>query len=152
MRYTGCWFDSIVQVCSVRYSRISGIKTGLILLYRYAASGNVESRVLKLVWFYYRVYRYAASGNVESLRKLIIDLEADVNLPMKDGTTLSHCAAENGNTGRIVWKKKLVLHFFFITFILRRSQALSKLYSMSQWKLNSVHCAKPWELRSFCKE
>ena len=45
------------------------------------------------------MYRYAAMGSVESLRKLIVDLEADVNLPMKDGTTPAHCAAENGQEG-----------------------------------------------------
>ena len=43
--------------------------------------------------------RYAALGNVEALCKLIIDLEADVNLPMKDGTTPAHCAADNGHEG-----------------------------------------------------
>ncbi|XP_045166400.2 cortactin-binding protein 2-like [Mercenaria mercenaria] len=42
------------------------------------------------------IHRYAATGNVDALRKLIVDLEADVNLPMKDGTTPAHCAAENG--------------------------------------------------------
>ncbi|KAH3828027.1 hypothetical protein DPMN_129976, partial [Dreissena polymorpha] len=42
------------------------------------------------------IHRYAATGVVDALRKLIFDLEADVNLPMKDGTTPAHCAAENG--------------------------------------------------------
>lgn len=43
--------------------------------------------------------RYAALGQVEALRKLIVELDADVNLPMKDGTTPAHCAAENGHEG-----------------------------------------------------
>lgn len=42
------------------------------------------------------IHKFASSGNVDSLRKLIIDLDADVNLPMKDGTTPAHCAAEFG--------------------------------------------------------
>ncbi|KAL4226365.1 hypothetical protein ACF0H5_014348 [Mactra antiquata] len=42
------------------------------------------------------IHRYAAMGNLEMLNKLIVELEADVNLPMKDGTTPAHCAAENG--------------------------------------------------------
>ncbi|KAK3579051.1 hypothetical protein CHS0354_029909 [Potamilus streckersoni] len=42
------------------------------------------------------IHKYAANGNLESLRKLILELDADVNLPMKDGTTPIHCAAEAG--------------------------------------------------------
>ncbi|WAR25566.1 CTTB2-like protein [Mya arenaria] len=42
------------------------------------------------------IHRYASLGVVDALRKLIVDLEADVNLPMKDGTTPAHCAAKNG--------------------------------------------------------
>lgn len=45
------------------------------------------------------IHKFASSGNVDSLRKLIIDLDADVNLPMKDGTTPAHCAAEFGREG-----------------------------------------------------
>ena len=45
------------------------------------------------------IHKFASSGNVDSLRKLIVDLDADVNLPMKDGTTPTHCAAEYGREG-----------------------------------------------------
>lgn len=50
--------------------------------------------------FFYVVTRYAATGCVDALRKLIVDLEADVSLPMKDGTSPAHCAAENGQEGK----------------------------------------------------
>ena len=60
----------------------------------------------QFIWFVHD--RYASSGNSEALRKLIIDLDADINLPMKDGTTPSHCAAENGQEGM----KKLPTIYF----------------------------------------
>ena len=48
------------------------------------------------------IHKFASEGNVDSLRKLIIDLDADVNLPMKDGTTPTHCAAEFGREGLLL--------------------------------------------------
>ena len=50
--------------------------------------------------------RYAALGTVDALRKLIVDLEADVNLPMKDGTTPAHCAAHHGQPGMLLTEKQ----------------------------------------------
>jgi len=41
----------------------------------------------------------AACGDLDALRMLILDHGADVNLPMKDGTTPVHCAVENGRKG-----------------------------------------------------
>ncbi|KAL8602853.1 hypothetical protein ACOMHN_056347 [Nucella lapillus] len=41
------------------------------------------------------VHRLAACGDVGALRMLILQHEADVNLPLKDGTTPVHCAVEN---------------------------------------------------------
>ena len=48
------------------------------------------------------IHKFASDGNVDSLRKLMIDLDADVNLPMKDGTTPAHCAAEFGREGLLL--------------------------------------------------
>lgn len=45
------------------------------------------------------IHKLASSGDVDALTKLILDREADVNLPMKDGTTPLICAAEHGHKG-----------------------------------------------------
>ncbi|XP_062568338.1 ankyrin repeat, PH and SEC7 domain containing protein secG-like, partial [Saccostrea cucullata] len=43
------------------------------------------------------VHRFAADGNFTSLQKLIIDSQADVNLPIKDGSTPLILAAKYGH-------------------------------------------------------
>lgn len=42
----------------------------------------------------------AAAGDLNGLRMLILDRDANINLPMKDGTTPVHCAVENNKDGK----------------------------------------------------
>ncbi|XP_025106419.1 CTTNBP2 N-terminal-like protein isoform X2 [Pomacea canaliculata] len=41
------------------------------------------------------VHKLTASGDVNTLRFLVLENDADVNMPLKDGTTLIHTAVEN---------------------------------------------------------
>ena len=50
------------------------------------------------------IHRLATSGDLEGLRTLIVNHEADVNLPMKDGTTPIHCAVEKNQHGQYHFK------------------------------------------------
>ncbi|XP_046372893.2 cortactin-binding protein 2-like isoform X1 [Haliotis rufescens] len=43
------------------------------------------------------VHKHAACGDLDLLKTLIVERDADVNLPMKDGTTPIHCTAEGGH-------------------------------------------------------
>ncbi|XP_033745508.1 cortactin-binding protein 2-like [Pecten maximus] len=43
------------------------------------------------------IHKRAHDGDQDALRQLILDREADVNLPLKDGTTPLLCAAESGH-------------------------------------------------------
>lgn len=45
------------------------------------------------------LHKYATEGNFDLLRKLILEHEADVNLPLKDGSTPLLRAAERGHDG-----------------------------------------------------
>ncbi|XP_041348597.1 cortactin-binding protein 2-like isoform X2 [Gigantopelta aegis] len=45
------------------------------------------------------LHKHAACGQVDSLRTLILDCDADVNLPVKNGTTPVHSAVEFGQVG-----------------------------------------------------
>lgn len=47
------------------------------------------------------LHKYATEGNFDLLRKLILEHEADVNLPLKDGSTPLLRAAERGHDGMI---------------------------------------------------
>ena len=47
------------------------------------------------------VHKMAACGDFDALRMLILDHDADVNLPMKDGTTPVHCAVEKDCEGEV---------------------------------------------------
>lgn len=46
------------------------------------------------------VHKFAANGNFSSLQKLITDTNADVNLPLTDGSTPLIYAAKYGHEGR----------------------------------------------------
>lgn len=45
------------------------------------------------------VHKLTASGDVNTLRFLVLENDADVNMPLKDGTTLIHTAVENNQGG-----------------------------------------------------
>jgi ankyrin repeat protein len=47
------------------------------------------------------LHRFAFNGNFDSLRKLILERDADVNLPLKDGSTPLLKATEKGHDGII---------------------------------------------------
>ncbi|CAC5414143.1 CTTNBP2 N-terminal-like protein [Mytilus coruscus] len=53
------------------------------------------------------LHKFAFDGNFDSLRKLILECDADVNLPLKDGSTPLLKAAENGHDGCV----KLLLEY-----------------------------------------
>ena len=48
------------------------------------------------------LHKFAFDGNFDSLRKLILERDADVNLPLKDGSTPLLKAAENGHDGTYI--------------------------------------------------